>query len=321
MKCDALWVVDYEKIEIRPTEVPEPNYDEVQIETKACGVCCWDSFQYRGMSGPGPYPYIIGHEAVGIIHKVGAGVKGWKVGQKVLCASGSVIEMSQYFNIAPECLAEMPEDTEDYAAWVLEPTCTVQNVLNWVNVRPGENLVLVGAGYMGMLTMMGLRAYPWGTLTVFEKRDDRVALAKDITPGAKVLNPASPEGKAEIQHIIDAGGADHVIEFSASDDGFALAQTMLRKTKGRFTVGSWHRHEMQFDGTQWHMSGIIVNNVSPMTTFHYEDVIKPTAALVKRGIYEPGKLVTHVADFRDCKHVFERAVDKQDGYIKGVITF
>ena len=51
MKCDALWVVGYEQLEVRPTEVPEPKYDEVQIQTKACGVCCWDSYQYRGISG------------------------------------------------------------------------------------------------------------------------------------------------------------------------------------------------------------------------------------------------------------------------------
>ncbi|MDL2206391.1 alcohol dehydrogenase catalytic domain-containing protein [Eubacteriales bacterium OttesenSCG-928-N13] len=320
MKCDALWVVDYEQIEIRPIEVPEPLYDEVQIETKACGVCCWDSYQYRGMSGPGPYPYVIGHEAVGIIRKVGEGVTNWKVGQKVFCASGSIIEMAQFFNIKGNCMAEIPADTEDYASWVVEPTCTVQNVLNWANIRAGDNVVLVGAGYMGQLTLMGLHAYPWGTLTVFEKREDRLAMLKDYDLTA-AFNPESPEGQAEIDRIIAAGGADHVIEFSASDDGYALALKLVRKTQGRLTVGSWHRHEMKFDGTAWHMGGLIVNNVAPATTFHYEDVILPTAAMVRRGIFKPGKLVTHIADYHDCKHVFDRSVDKEDGYIKGVITF
>ena len=320
MKCDALWIVDYEKIDIRPIEIPEPAYDEVQIATKACGVCCWDSYQYRGMSGPGPYPYVIGHEAAGIIHKVGAGIKKFRVGQKVFCASGSSVEMSQYFNITPNCLAEIPEDTTDYTKWVVEPTCTVQNVLNWANIGPGENVVLVGAGYMGLLTLQGLRVYPWGTLTVFEKRDDRVEMAKEYNPTA-VFNPERRDGRREIERIIMAGGADHVIEFSASDDGFELALRLVRKTQGRLTIGSWHRHEMRFDGTAWHMGGLIVNNVSPMTTYHYEDVIKPTAALVTRGIYNPGKLVTHVADFRNSKEVFDRSVDKKDGYIKGVLTF
>ena len=320
MKCDALWVVGYKQIEVRPTEVPEPRYDEVQIETKACGVCCWDGYQYQGVSGPGPYPYIIGHEAAGVIRKAGEGVTGWKPGDKVCCASGSVIEMSQYFNISPKCLARIPDDTTDYASWVLEPACTVQNVLNWANIQAGDNVALVGAGYMGQLTLMGLQAYPWGTLTVFEKQDVRLEMSRQYGATA-YWNPETGEGKRAIQELIDNGGADHVIEFSASDDGFALAQRLVRHNQGRLTVGSWHRHEMKFDGTAWHMGGLIVNNVSPMTTFHYEDIIKRTAALVKRGIYTPGRLVTHAADYRDCKDVFERAVDKKDGYIKGVITF
>lgn len=321
MKCDALWVTDYKQIEIRETDVPEPRYNEVQIETKACGVCCWDSYQYQGQSGPGPYPYIIGHEASGIVRKVGADVKRWKVGDKVVCASGSTIEMSQYFNIPENCLARIPEDTEDWAKWVIEPTVTVVNVLNWAGIRPGDHVVLVGAGYMGQLTLMGLtKGWPCGKITVFEKREDRLAMVKAYGP-TEAYNPESEEGQKAIEAIVAQGGVDLVIEFSASDDGFALANQLVRQTQGRLTVGSWHRHAMQFDGTRWHMSGFIVNNVSPMTTFHYEDLIPRTAALIERGIFEPGKLVTHVAHYTDCKHVFDRSVDKQDGYIKGVILF
>jgi L-iditol 2-dehydrogenase len=74
MKSDAIWVVEPFKIEVRPVDVAEPAYDEVQIETKACGVWAWDSYLYQCISAPGPAPYVIGHEAVGIVHKVGAGV-------------------------------------------------------------------------------------------------------------------------------------------------------------------------------------------------------------------------------------------------------
>lgn len=321
MKCDALWITDYKTIGILPTEIPEPRYDEVQIQTKACGVCCWDGYQFQGQSGPGPYPYIIGHEAAGIVHKVGEGVTDWKVGDKVFCASGSTVEMSQFFNIKSNCLAKIPDDTTDYVPWVVEPTVTVVNVLNWANIEPGDHVALVGAGYMGQLTLMGLtRAWPCGKITVFEKREDRLAMAKAYGPD-EAYNPETEEGKAAVERIIKEGGADTVIEFSASDDGFALANRLVRPKVGKLTVGSWHRHEMKFDGTDWHMGGLVVNNISPMATRHYEDLIPRTAALCKRGIFEPGKLVTHVADFRDCKHVFERAVDKGDGYIKGVITF
>jgi Zn-dependent alcohol dehydrogenase len=56
MKVDALWVVEPYKVEVRPVEVDEPGFGEVQIETKAVGVCAWDSYLYRCMSAPGPAP-------------------------------------------------------------------------------------------------------------------------------------------------------------------------------------------------------------------------------------------------------------------------
>lgn len=325
MKCDAIWVVDYKKIEVRPLEVPEPLFNEVQIETKACGVCCWDAYQYQGMSGPGPYPYVIGHEATGIVRKVGEGITRLKVGDRVWCAGGSIMEMAQYFNIEEAAVSKIPgevaeDDYDTFVKYVSEPTVTVQNVLNWANVKAGEHVALIGAGYMGQLTLMGLQVYPWGRLTVFEPNPVRLKMARKYN-GVQAYDPHSPEGLEAIEEIVGQGGADNVIEFSACDEGFDLAMKIARRPQSRITVGSWHRHEMKFDGTYFHMGGLILNNVSPSTTFHYLDTIPQTAALIARGVYKPGTLVTHTACYRDCAHVFDRAVDKQDGYIKGVITF
>lgn len=44
MKSDALFITEPKKMEIRSIDIPEPAWDEVQIEVKACGVCAWDSY-------------------------------------------------------------------------------------------------------------------------------------------------------------------------------------------------------------------------------------------------------------------------------------
>jgi Zn-dependent alcohol dehydrogenase len=54
MKADALWIVEPNKMEIRPFEVNEPKFDEVLFKTMAGGVCCWDAYLYQGFSAPGP---------------------------------------------------------------------------------------------------------------------------------------------------------------------------------------------------------------------------------------------------------------------------
>ena len=99
MKVDALWIVEPNKMEIRPVDIPDPGYDEVQIQIKACGVCAWDSYLYQGISNPKPIPYTFGHEGAGIVTKVGAGVKSFKPGDKVFAASGANDMMMQYHEI------------------------------------------------------------------------------------------------------------------------------------------------------------------------------------------------------------------------------
>jgi threonine dehydrogenase-like Zn-dependent dehydrogenase len=321
MKADAIWVVEPKKIEVRTVDVTEPGYGEVQIETKACGVCAWDSYLYQCISAPGPAPYRIGHEAVGIVHKVGEGVTNAKKGDKVFCASGSNEMMCQYFNMNSSGVARIPDDVTDYWNWVAEPTVCVVNLLYKTNIEPGDSVVLVGAGYMGLITLQGLiKGSQAGSITVFEKRPEMLERARKYSP-AVCFDPYSEEGKAEIEKIIAKGGADVVIEFGASDSGYKLAYSMTSKRGGKFVLGSWHRHEMAFDGTDWHMSGLTVYNLSPSSNRRFSEMIPRTAELIKKGVYNPAEFVTHVANYKDASKVFEHSIQKTDGYLKGVITF
>ena len=136
-----------------------------------------------------------------------------------------------------------------------------------------------------------------------------------------MYDPYDEEGQEAIRELKAKGGADVVIEFSASNSGFELANELIRYEAGKLTIGSWHRHEMTFDGTKWHLGGLTVYNLSPMSNRHYTDVMNQTKAMVDKGVYTPQDLVTHVADFRDCQIIFEKSVSKEDGYMKGVITF
>ena len=57
------------------------------------------SYLFQGVTGPGPTPYPIGHESIGIIRKIGEGVTGFEVGDNVFLGAGSNEMMSQYLNI------------------------------------------------------------------------------------------------------------------------------------------------------------------------------------------------------------------------------
>lgn len=320
MKADALWIVEPNKIEIRPVEVPEPKPNEVQLRVKAVGICAWDSYLFQGISALGPMPYIIGHEAVGVVEKVGSLVTKFKPGDKVFAASGSNNMMCQYINLEEDCIAKIPDDVEDYSKWVLEPTVCVVNLLALTQIQPGDRVVLVGAGYMGLLTLQGLmNSTQAGSVTVFEVRPERLEIARSYKPEF-CFDPYSPEGEAHREWIRKTGGADVVIELSGAQSGYDLATELTADTAGKLVLGSWHRQEMRFDGNRWHLSGLTILNLAPGSNRNFRQMIPRTAELVRQGVYNPGSLVTHVADLYSAEELFRISIEKPQDYIKGVVT-
>ena len=324
MMADAVFVTDYMKLGIMQKEIPEIKADEVLIKTMACGLCCWDSWLYRGVNVPGPMPYAIGHEGAGIVEKVGSLVDNVKVGDKVFAASGSNEMMVEYFVNKADGVVKLPDDTTDWAAVIYEPTCCMVNLLNITKIRMGDHVVMVGAGYMGLLALQGLtNASQAGRITVFELREDRRKMAQVINPEIEVLDPESKEGKDIIQEIQDKGGADVCIDLGASDNGFHLADSMTKEA-GKLVIGSFHRGEVTFDGTKWHLGGLNVYNLAPMSNPHYTEVLPRTLTMIEKGVFNPASLVSHTAYYKDVEeleNMFQRSCDKEDGYMKGVILF
>lgn len=324
MKTDALYVVKPNTIEIRPVELPEPKYDELQIQTKAVGICAWDTYLYRGMSAPGPHPYRIGHEGVGVVTAMGEGVRGFAIGDRVFAGTGGDEMMAAHFNVRYDCVARIPEGEDDFVKWVAEPTVCVVNLLNKADIQPADSVVLIGAGYMGLLTLQGLmRGSQAGVVTVFDTSQERLAVAREYAPDY-CFDPASVEGRTHIERIKSSGGADIVIEFAAVPASFELACDLTANMQGKLVLGSWHREPRTFDGTRWHTTGLEVMNLSPSSNYRFRDLTSRTAVLVKKGIYDTKRLVTHTAQFADMdamNDIFIKSIKKTDGYIKGVIVF
>lgn len=330
MLAKGVYVEDYMKLSIREYDVPEPKAGEVMIKTKAVGLCCWDSWLYRGVNAPGPYPYIIGHEGVGVVEKVGEGVTDLKPGDNVSCLSGNNEMMCEYATVPAAGLVKLPDHVEDWSKVVYEPACCVTNLVNITDIHMGDHVVLVGAGYMGLQTLQVLtRASQAGRITVFELREDRRKMAEKYADDFgnhdyfHVYDPESEEGKKAIAEIIAEGGADVCIDFGASDSGFHLADSMTKQA-GKLTIGSFHRSDVTFNGTKWHLGGLYVYNLAPMSNPHFKEMCPRTYSMIKRGVLNPGEFVTHTAYYEDMEameNMFQRACDKGDNYMKGVIMF
>ena len=165
--------------EIVEREIPKPGAGQVRIRVQACGVCHSDSLTKEGQWPGIQYPRVPGHEVVGILDELGAGVSVWKVGQRVgvgwhggqdgtcpACRRGDFrncrnLKISgisydggyQQYMIAPiEALAAVPESLGDAeAAPLLCAGITTFNALRHSGAMPGDLVAVEGIGGLGHL--------------------------------------------------------------------------------------------------------------------------------------------------------------------------
>ena len=136
MKMDAVYMIADRKTEIRKIEIDDPQPWEVQIEVVACGICAWDTYLFKGINLLHPHPFSFGHEAVGIITKIGTKTKNFAPGDCVFCIEElPQIQMAQFTNISSDhvgLLPGKPKKPSEFALLIAEPCVCIVSSINRV---------------------------------------------------------------------------------------------------------------------------------------------------------------------------------------------
>ncbi len=226
-------------------DVPDPvcGADDAIIEVAACGLCGTDLHIYRG-EYMADYPLIPGHEFSGQVVEVGENVEDLTVGDRVTadpnlyCGHCSFCRdeqanhclnwegvgvtraggMAELVRVPARACYRLPAELSDVQGALVEPLACVVYALGRVNVRPGESVLVFGAGPMGLLLLQALRHLGASQVVVVEPRQERRALAETLgatavfAPGgdlATVLGDLAPHG---FPVVVDATGIPSVIE-------------------------------------------------------------------------------------------------------------
>ena len=220
-------------------EIPEPGTGQVRIEVQACGVCHSDVFTKEG-SWPGiQFPRVPGHEVVGIIDELGAGVSGWTKGQRVgvgwhgghdgtclqcrrgdfaHCQNRQVPGISydggyQEYMIAPtEALVPLSDTLSDAeAAPLLCAGITTYDALRHSGALPGDLVAVLGVGGLGHLAIQ-FAAKAGYDVAAIGRGPENAALAKKL--GASTyIDSASTSASKELQKL---GGAKVILATAPS---------------------------------------------------------------------------------------------------------
>jgi len=209
------------EFQIVEREIPDPAPGQVRIKVQACGVCHSDAFTKEG-SWPGiQYPRVPGHEVVGLVDGVGAGVAGWTKGQRVgvgwhgghdgtcrecrrgdfrNCRNRRVPGISydggyeQYMLAPAEALVRIPETLSDVeAAPLLCAGITTFDALRRSGAGPGDLVAVEGVGGLGHLGIQFASKFGYYVAAIgFGPESGALAkkLGASIYIDSKATNPA-----------------------------------------------------------------------------------------------------------------------------------
>jgi (R,R)-butanediol dehydrogenase / meso-butanediol dehydrogenase / diacetyl reductase len=194
--------------DIRVEEVPDsaPGPGEVKVKIRYCGICGSDLHEYlHGQFPKSPF----GHEACGNIIAVAPDVEGYAVGDRV-CAfmPGAYAEAI----VCPtERLLKIPDDMDWKRAAVLEPLSVAAYAIDRGRVKAEDTVFIAGAGTVGLMLLMGLKAMGVQTVYMTDVLENRRKMAEQM--GATLVwNPLEIKSPAKIKELTKGRGVDVAIE-------------------------------------------------------------------------------------------------------------
>lgn len=227
--------------------ISDPEPGQIQVAVKAVGVCGSD-LHYFSEGGIGDarcvYPMVLGHEPAGVVVKTGPGVSGWSAGDRAIlepalycyhceqcmtghhnvCANIRFLSMPsepgffrELVNLPARNLLALPKNLSDTEGALVEPLAVVIHSMHLAAPRPGETVVVFGAGPIGLLTIAMLRLSGSRRIWAVEPVRARRELARAMGADA-VIDPEAADPAREILRETSRRGVDLAIDCAARGD-------------------------------------------------------------------------------------------------------
>jgi len=314
MKRRVAVLVEKGKIEIREEEIPKIKKEEVLIKVRACGICSGDIFAFLGYPVWFNLPAALGHEPSGEILEIGENVSKFSIGDHVVALGGP--GFSDFIVVNESYVEKIPENIPfEYA--IGEPLACVVNAIRLLSPKIGDNVAVVGTGFMGLLLVQALSKLSLNSLVGIDVSNDRLKLAKNY--GANfVLNPKEENFDKEIKEITEGKGFDIVIEATGNPAGVETA-TKLVKKRGTLAIFSYHPNPVLVNLREWDAKGLEVIMTNPNRAEDMRENLRIAVKMLSRNVFNLENLVTHKWNLNEIQEAFEYASKKPSNYIKGVI--
>ncbi len=222
---------------LEEVDFPTPESDEIIIKVRAVGICGSDVHGYRGTTGRRKPPIIMGHEFSGVVAATGKNVTDWKPGDRVVssplltcgicdnCLSGhpNICENRHCLGVdihgayaEAVCVHQsmvhaLPDNVSFEQASMVEPLAVAMHAVNQTPFQLSESVVIIGAGTIGLLSLMAAEMKGAGQIFVIDTDEHRLEFARKLG-ATHVINSKEADPIRIVKDLTHGSGANAVIE-------------------------------------------------------------------------------------------------------------
>ena len=316
--------------------IPDIQEHEVLIKVSAVGICGTDIHAYAGNQPFFEYPRVLGHEMSGKITTIGSQVKNFKAGQRVTlipylsckkcdaCLSGktnccekiSVIGVhqdgafSEYLAVPESNILPIADNVDDITAALIEPYAISAHAVRRAQLKPNEDVLVVGAGPIGVGTAAIALADGANVVVADTSAERREHIKRYLN--VPTLDPLT-------QKVEDCfNGRLPIAVIDATGNQKAMNNTVnLIRHGGRIVFVGLFKGNLEFNDPDFHKKETTMMGSRNATSEDFEKVQR----LMEEGKLTSSMMLTHTFKYEELADIYEEKVTKNRTLIKSVILY
>jgi L-iditol 2-dehydrogenase len=326
----ALLLSEYKKLSVVDMPMPEIGDSDVLVRVRACGICGSDIHGYDGSTGRRIPPLVMGHEAAGVVERVGPGVSGFQPGDRVsfdstvscgacdfcrggrinLCDNRTVLGVStgeyrrhgafaEYVAVPARIVYKLPETLPFERAALLEAVSVAVHAVSRRVPAPDETAVVVGSGMIGVLIVQVLRAKGTANIVAVDLDPRKRALATHMG-ATHAIDPQEHDVPSAVRELTGGRGADVSFEVVGHSDTLLSSLRCLRKGGTTVLVGNLSpRVELP-------LQEVVSREIDVLGSCASSGEIPESIDLLARGLVDVDPIISLTAPLDEGPALFER---------------
>lgn len=331
------------KIGFEEREIPKVKDNEVLVKLDYVGICGSDLHYYE-TGAIGDYvvepPFVLGHEPGGVVVEAGKNVTHLKAGDRVALEPGKTCGHCEFcktgrYNLCPDVVFfatppvdgvfqeyvaheadlcfKLPDNVSTLEGALIEPLAVGFHAAMQGNAHAGQTAVVMGAGCIGLVSMMALKAMGVSKVYVVDIMQKRLDKALELGADG-VINGAEKDAVQEVMRLTDNKGCDLAIETAGTQITTVQTIHMTKKGSTIVLVGYSKSGEMTLP-----MSLALDKELTFKTVFRYRHIYPMAIEAVASGKVNLKGIVTDIFSLEEAQKAMDYSVNNKADVVKAVI--